>query len=514
MTTSKRKRRQKGTAIVITAVSMMLIIPVVGLAIDASFLYAVRARLSAGADAAALAAARALNKGLTLGEQEAEAIARAHAFFDANFPDGFLATSGKVVDVSVAETDFRTRSVFVEATVDANSYFMRAIGVDSSTIGVEGKASRRDVNLMLVLDRSGSMDASNSCEPMKAAARQFVSQFASGRDRLGLITFGMTYLVAYDPSMDFKTSSPTLDSVLSGIDCWSGTGTAQGLWQSFEELETINEPGTLNLVVFFSDGLPNGLTAEFPVKQRTDFRYSYSNPGSGTWMDPSPCLDASGERYDRRPGEDEQTFFAPGWNPNWFPDAKTGVMAAQGNATASTGGTFGITNTEAISVSEHNRTVISDSNGCKFAGNGGSDWGHMRRDVAYIPDEDVYENSTLGSFGYSDPPEFTGGFYDGRIRPDKPNALGAASKNAADNAARRMRQDPNLQVLIYSIGLGDPSGAMTPPDPEFMKRVANDPESPVYTEDEPTGFYAFAPDNTQLSQAFARVASEILRLSR
>ncbi len=77
-----------------------------------------------------------------------------------------------------------------------------------------------------------------------------------------------------------------------------------------------------------------------------------------------------------------------------------------------------------------------------------------------------------------------------------------------------MRQDPIVPVLIYTIGLGDPSGSTTPPDPDFMKRVANDPDSPAYSIDEPTGLYAFAPDNTQLNQAFARVASEILRLSR
>ncbi|MCP5117810.1 MAG: hypothetical protein GY953_43885 [bacterium] len=310
--------------------------------------------------------------------------------------------------------------------------------------------------------------------------------------------------------MDFKTSGPTLDSVIAGIDCWSGTGAAQGLWQGFEELQTINEPGTLNLVIFFTDGLPNGLTADFPVKQRTDYRYSYSNPGSGTWMDPSPCRDANDERYDRRPWQGSQTFYAPDWNPNWDPGDKTGVIAGTGNATASTGGTYGITNTEAISVTEHNRTLISDRNGCKFAGN----WSRMRRDVAYIPDEDTYENSTLGSAGYPDPPKFTSGYYDGRIRPDKPIAIGDASRNAADNAARRMRQDANLQVLIYTIGLGDPSGSSTPPDPVFMKRVSNDPDSEAYAEDEPTGLYVFAPDNTQLNQAFARVASEILRLSR
>ncbi|MCP5119908.1 MAG: VWA domain-containing protein, partial [bacterium] len=259
-----RKKHSKGFVILVTALSMALILPMVGLAIDASFLYAVRARLSAGSDAAALAAARALNKGETLAEQEGQAIDRAHAFFDANFPDGFLNSSNKEVNVEVAETDFRTRTVFVSASVDANIYFLRTIGVEQTTVSTEGKASRRDVNLMLVLDRSGSMDNSGSCEPMKAAARSFVENFASGRDRLGLVTFGMTYLVAYEPSMDFKTSGPTLDSVIAGIDCWSGTGAAQGLWQGFEELQTINEPGTLNLVIFFTDGLPNGLTADFP----------------------------------------------------------------------------------------------------------------------------------------------------------------------------------------------------------------------------------------------------------
>lgn len=490
---------------------MMMIIPIVGLAIDASFLYAIRARLSAGADAAALAAARALNKGRTLAEQEGEAISRAQAFFHANFPDGFLNTTNKQVQISVAETAYRTRSVFVQASVDANSYFMRTLGVDSTPIGTAGKASRRDVNLMLVLDRSGSMDNSNSCEPMKAAAQQFVSQFASGRDRLGLITFGMTYLLAYPPSMAFKTDSPSLHNIIGGIDCSSGTGTAQGLWKAQEQLQMVNEPGTLNLVVFFSDGLPNGLTANYPVKQERDVRYSYSSTSSLTWMDPSPCRDANGERYDRRPWQYSPSFYNPNWNPNWNPQPKTGVIAGTGNATANTGGTYGVTNTTAISVTNHNNSVISDSSGCLFKT---ESWSRMRRDVESIPNQDTYGNSTLGSYGYADPQKFTFGVYTGKIRPDRPISIGVASRNAADSAARRMRQHPVTQTLIYSIGLGDPSGSTTPPDPIFMKRVANDPDSPTYTDAEPTGFYAFAPDNTQLSMAFARVASEILRLSR
>ena len=48
MTLSKsRRRRQRGIALLLTAVSMILLIPIIGLAIDVSFLYWVRAGLSA-----------------------------------------------------------------------------------------------------------------------------------------------------------------------------------------------------------------------------------------------------------------------------------------------------------------------------------------------------------------------------------------------------------------------------------------------------------------------------------
>ena len=45
-----------------------------------------------------------------------------------------------------------------------------------------------------------------------------------------------------------------------------------------------------------------------------------------------------------------------------------------------------------------------------------------------------------------------------------------------------------------------------------MRRIANDPEAGNFDMGKPPGLYVFAPDNTQLQQAFARVASEILRI--
>ncbi|MCL4854914.1 MAG: hypothetical protein KJZ78_26440, partial [Bryobacteraceae bacterium] len=101
----------------------------------------------------------------------------------------------------------------------------------------------------------------------------------------------------------------------------------------------------------------------------------------------------------------------------------------------------------------------------------------------------------------------------GRIRPDKPSAVLKAGANALDSAGRRIRQDDQYNVVVYTIGLGD-FDANEPPDETLMRRVSNDPSSPIYDSNRPEGLYVFAPNNTQLNQAFARVASEILRIAK
>jgi Flp pilus assembly protein TadG len=152
-----RFSEQRGIALIFLAVGLTLILMMVALAIDASYLYTVRAKLSASCDAAALAAARSLNVGLTMAEQEASARARALAFFDGNFPEGTMNTRNRTVSVDVAETALRTRTVSVHASVVMPTYFLRLAGFNTINVTAEGTASRRDVNLILVLDRSGSM---------------------------------------------------------------------------------------------------------------------------------------------------------------------------------------------------------------------------------------------------------------------------------------------------------------------------------------------------------------------
>lgn len=504
---------RRGIALVMLALLIGLVVFAVGLAVDASLLYTIRAKLQMACDAGALAAARSLHVGLSMAEQEQSARNRALAFFDSNFPEGTMNTRERTASVVVEETALRTRSVTVSASVRAPTYFMRLAGINSVPVAATGKASRRDVNLMMVLDRSGSMQNSGACEPMKSAARSFVSRFAEGRDRLGMITYSTAWHYAYPLTKNFKTQSPTLDSVISTITCSGGTSTAMAISEAYQRLVELNEPGALNIIMLFTDGIPTGLTARFPIKTAEDTRYgtgennrrldgtTYNYPNLGTLysaMKVSNCRDAANRNFTR---------------PEWAPQDRVGVLVASGEGINATGATYGIIKRYAPTMTSADRTLdgpvnsLESGTGCAFVA-GTTSYTNMqyaRRDIAFVPDFDFYGNRM--DCCYRQVARFTSGPYAGRIRPDTPAAVGAASTNATDNAAKRIRQNMSMPTIFYVIGLGDV-------DSTLLKRVANDPSSPTYDRNEPTGLYVYAPDKTQLNQAFARIASEILRLAQ
>src|SRR5580693_2541286 len=85
--------RRKGIAVILTTLSMFVIVPMVGLGIDVSTLYIVRAKLYEASDAAALAGARALSQGSDGNTQKSNAQTSATRYFNANFPTGFWGAS-------------------------------------------------------------------------------------------------------------------------------------------------------------------------------------------------------------------------------------------------------------------------------------------------------------------------------------------------------------------------------------------------------------------------------------
>jgi Flp pilus assembly protein TadG len=465
MSQRSRPKRSKGATLILTVALMGVIIPIVGLAIDASLLYAIKAKLQAATDAAALAGARSLNRGMDLASQAGNAQATAQAFFNANFPDGHMRTTGRTLTVTVAESAYRTRTVSSVASVVGPTYFMRMLGFVSTTLQATSVASRRDVNLVLVLDRSSSM--SGAMNAMLAAARGFVDKFAEGRDNVGLIVFGGSSVTAFPnpspsgPVANFKSASPNVDTLIGQTINGGNTGTAQALWLAYQELVKRNEAGALNLVVFFTDGLPNGLVADF----------NDPAPAKNLLKTNSTCT------YKRVAGRPMLGFLSQ--KSNFAP---TGTTAGIKKLNASTVG----------SVSEG--PITTNSNNCAYLSNEDN----VRQDVLKMPTQDTYGNATTGYHSVD------------LTRVDSPQQIGYASLNAADSAVQRIRQNNTLNVVIYTIGY---EGGSEIPDEVWMKRISNDPASPSFDASKPPGLYVKAPTTGDLNAAFARVASEILRLA-
>src|SRR5581483_3628036 len=177
----ERQKQQRGaTLLLFTILVTLVLIPLLGLAIDGAVVFWVRAKLSAAVDAAALAAGRSINAYVTQPQNTGTAANVAQEWFAANYPSGWLGTSivGGGPSVTVQPTQTMTQQVNVSASAVVPLYFMRLLGKSSITIGASAQSARRNLNMVLVLDRSGSMGpaptGSDACPTMKTAAQNFV----------------------------------------------------------------------------------------------------------------------------------------------------------------------------------------------------------------------------------------------------------------------------------------------------------------------------------------------------
>jgi len=491
-------RRERGGALLLfTFMTILVIIPVIGLAIDGSILFWTKAKLSSAVDAAALAAGRSINVYETQQQNSGPVAAVAQEWFAANFPAGWLGTSvvGGAPTVTIAPTSTMTQTVVVTASATVPLYFMRLLHFSSATVAASAQSSRRNINLVLVLDRSGSMGpgGSNACPTMIASAQNFVNLFTDGFDTLGLVTFSTTANtgpIDYAPTTFFKSSTPTLNSRIGQIVCTGATSTAQALHVAYESIKSTGLAGGLNVIVFFTDGQPNLIVEKsWKIKTQTDTRNNPNPPWSSTSIGASPC--------------NSSDVLSGGFT----------TLLASGTAPSNTGYTGGVYSTANTAITTAPGPITSAS-GCAFTNNGST---YARDDVAYIQNTDAYGNVTnsgyIGQGRVGAPDTFPSGPYIRKIRDDEQlNGVMAAAFAAADYQGQLIRNDTTYNTIIYTIGLdGAPDMGI---DQVFLQRLANDPSSPIYDSTRPAGYYAYAADPSALSQAFHEIASQVLRLSK
>jgi Flp pilus assembly protein TadG len=170
--------RERGYVLIYMAVVLTALLLFSGLALDAGRSYVVRAQLSKAVDGAALAAARATSAA----GSKAEAI----RVFRANFPAGTLGTN--LSPDPTAAADFFTQSVDatgkkvvdVKAAVALPTTFMQLANFKEVTIRSEAEATRRLVDLSLVLDVSSSIGAKWAA--VRDASRSFIEWFDERND--------------------------------------------------------------------------------------------------------------------------------------------------------------------------------------------------------------------------------------------------------------------------------------------------------------------------------------------
>jgi Flp pilus assembly protein TadG len=448
-----KRPNQRGIAVPTSAILLAILIPFLGLVIDAGIFYAVKTKLQLSVDAAALAGARALGRD-GYGSAQAENIAR--AYLKLNFPDHYFFTDVLNVDmVQVRNTANKRREINVGATANVNTMFTRWIGITTFPISAQAAVTRRDTNLVLVMDRSGSLNANAGCPAVKMAATDFITKFAEGRDYLGLVTFATTSWVDYAAQPTFKSGGYDMDEILGNLSCDGWTNSSQGLWDGYSELVRLNQPNAMNVIVFFSDGNPTVYTANMQPEAT------------------SSCLDQS---------------------------MKLGVLTPGGSS-----GILGMFKPRvgAQPITPPEIQAIPGLTGCAMEGNG---YEITMADFSHIPLLDAYGNRL--NTGYKPVTTYGPGLSLGA------DTIANGVINAADDAARRIRLGEPVAtggrlegVQIFTIGLGTV-------EQEFMRRVANDPAALNHDPGQTSGEFVYAATADDLHNAFQKVASEVLRLAK
>lgn len=486
---SLRKQSQRGISVMMTAWFLVFfMIPMVGLTIDTTMLYVDKTRLQGAVDGAALAAAKSLARGTTDALQQAAAAQAAATYVYLNYaPTLFLTTNIQVTpvspyssgDVIIDESVANQRTVTVVAHATVPTLFMQFLKFTSTSFAASATVTRRDVNVMMVVDRSGSLQASGSCDAVAQAAVNFVNKFANGTDYVGLVTFASTTHADFPIASNFQTASPSVPTLINDIlPCNGSTSSAMALWYGYDQLVGLNEPGALNVILFFTDGKPTGVNVAMPI-------------ASG-----STCTNSNG----------------------------SGVIKGLYNTYTNVDEFFGVllpTNTgiqNLVSTSGDTGALTTDnggpSNGCAYV----SDETNTS-DFKGVPTHDLYGDSLDNGWL---PVTFNGSSL---IDLGNPTNADNMTQNAALDAAVHIRAGatesgplPNAGkslsgVLIYSVGLGNAPYPLSIP---LLQAMSNDPSapSPWFLTSESPGLAVIAPTTADINAAFATVASQILRIAK
>ncbi len=237
---------QRGAILVLVAVSLIGLIGMSGLAIDIGRGYLSKVRLARAADAAAIEAASHIRLGLDAAEQSARAVAALNGVVNG--------VNGVSLSLSFDTNAFGENTVLVRASRPLNTTLSRILGRNTLQVATDAVAAVPPVDMVLVLDQSGSLAAAGAWDDLQTAVNQFVSHFNDAIDQLGLVHFQARAADAFAISDLFTTP---ITNAVSGMNSAGDTNTGEGLRLAFSQMQSpVLRERSAKIVVFFTDGRP------------------------------------------------------------------------------------------------------------------------------------------------------------------------------------------------------------------------------------------------------------------
>lgn len=464
-------KKSKGQVLVLVAVSLIVLLALTALAIDVGIAYTVKSKLNSAVDGAAIAAGRGVKRGSSVSERKANGRDAALRFFAANFPANFMGSSliSGTPTIEIPDPVNGLWTISVNGRARAPIFFARAVGWPSLTVKALAETTVRELDMIIVLDSSGSLgpptSSSSTFPTLKQAAINFINRFSDGNggDRIGIVAFasgaattsGDGYVaINTDATRGFNKSA--VIAAINALTVGGSTASGESMRKAKAELDTVPAQyrSSLRVIVFFSDGAPNDVAGSFSSGANNFIGTLYSETPDSLTV----CGGATG-RADR----------------TWLHDRR-------------------------------NSPNNGNSHGCN---------------ITFLPDTDWTNTVALRGRRSLDEQGNSG-----RIENNKCN-VNKAARNMVENVANSARSGIGTDAItVYTLGLGFRLRTLEIPSSmclgygteewgeNILKRLANTADSDTHNSSQPTGMYVFASDETQLDAAFQTIANQILRLTK
>ncbi len=320
---------KRGAVLIIFALLLVVLIGFAALAMEAGRWYMVRAELSKSVDAAALAGAK------NISNPYVDPLVLAQQFGQANFPTGYAGTpaTGTAGAVTFNVVQLSDHQIQVRGSVTALAYLTQLFGVNQVATSAIGVAKKNEVEIMLVLDRSGSMGPGygNAIVDLKAAAKSFIGFFTDtqDKDKVGLISFATGVTVDFPLGNNYVTP---MTNAINNMNATGATNAEDALAQAAGPRGLTDQSGVpadkrvQQFVIFFTDGNPTAFRGTFKNQgtdnidavvcgtgQTCDTVYTQlGKPDSETWLNIDPTYTGDGKKPPPGNGTSKCPARAPG----------------------------------------------------------------------------------------------------------------------------------------------------------------------------------------------------------